>query len=169
MSLQIETINVIKEGWVKKKSRHINRWRNRWMVLTHNAIYTYTTKNEYINPTEIIPLNEIISIQTTVDNENTFIIMTNKNINFNFKVDLMIEINLWLKSINGYKNCVKMPVIVECNRDETYSSSFQINVPYYKDYDYPINRIVLDIIQHINKSHDPIQFVPQKIKSDSFI
>ncbi|ETO23641.1 hypothetical protein RFI_13540, partial [Reticulomyxa filosa] len=64
----------LKEGWLQKKSRHINQWRRRWIVLDKKSstISTFKHKEEYKDPTEhismyalsfVMPLARVDSVQ----------------------------------------------------------------------------------------------------------
>ena len=33
--------HVVKEGWLQKKSRHVNRWKRRWIVLSTHSMSIY--------------------------------------------------------------------------------------------------------------------------------
>ena len=48
--------NPYKEGWLWKQSRHLKKWRKRWIVINGPFIYTFICKKIYINPTEVIDL-----------------------------------------------------------------------------------------------------------------
>ena len=48
--------DIIKEGYVMKRSRFIKKWRQRWLVITKTHALTYETKGVYEGPTESINL-----------------------------------------------------------------------------------------------------------------
>ena len=51
-------LNIIHEGWLIKESFWLHEERKRWVVLTtSNIIFTYKTKQNYVNPTESFNLN----------------------------------------------------------------------------------------------------------------
>ena len=49
--------SILIEGWLGKRSKHLNSSKLRWMVLTNNCLYSYKNKQRYENPTEIFDLN----------------------------------------------------------------------------------------------------------------
>ena len=63
INIDINIDLVIREGWLKKQSRHLGFWKKRWVILKSNDIlYTYKTNNLYDpsnRPTEIIRLNQM--------------------------------------------------------------------------------------------------------------
>eukprot|EP01084_Bolivina_argentea_P120114 212915_1 len=48
--------NPYKEGWLWKQSRHLKKWRKRWVVIQSHFIYTFPDRRIYDVPTEIIDL-----------------------------------------------------------------------------------------------------------------
>eukprot|EP01084_Bolivina_argentea_P144513 253527_1 len=46
----------IKEGYLTKQSLHLNKLRQRWMVLKGKCLYSYKVKQVYEDPTEIFEL-----------------------------------------------------------------------------------------------------------------
>ena len=61
---QMDNTNRLKEGSLKKESRHRNVWRERWVVLTEANIYTFEKQGVYRNPTEIIDVKKIKTVKT---------------------------------------------------------------------------------------------------------
>eukprot|EP01083_Nonionella_stella_P207788 754508_1 len=39
------SIQVLKHGWIQKKSRHLHKWRTRYAVLTPHALYTFKSNH----------------------------------------------------------------------------------------------------------------------------
>ena len=62
--ISIDNINKLKEGLLKKESRHRKVWRDRWVVLTESNIYTFENKGVYRNPTEVIDVKAIKTVKT---------------------------------------------------------------------------------------------------------
>ena len=62
--ISIDNINKLKEGLLKKESRHRKVWRDRWVVLTESNIYTFENKGVYRNPTEVIDVKTIKTVKT---------------------------------------------------------------------------------------------------------
>ena len=51
----------IREGPLYKRSKFLKEWRERWVVLTANYLYTFTTKN-LDEVTDVIDLKDISDI-----------------------------------------------------------------------------------------------------------
>eukprot|EP01083_Nonionella_stella_P036444 99454_1 len=68
------------KGWLFKKSKHLGSWRKRWTLLDKsvdgNMFHLQTFKDNTMNakPTEIIPIDGVIVIQTNQHNPNQFTI-----------------------------------------------------------------------------------------------
>ena len=60
----MDNTNRLKEGSLKKESRHRKVWRERWVVLTEANIYTFEKQGVYRNPTEIIDVKKIKTVKT---------------------------------------------------------------------------------------------------------
>ena len=56
--------NKLKEGMLKKESRHRKVWRDRWVVLTETKLYTFENQGVYRNPTEAIDVKTIKTVKT---------------------------------------------------------------------------------------------------------
>lgn len=63
----VQPDDIIKEGWILKESLHLKTWRRRWLVLTPEYLYTFRSKGDYRNPTEVIPLCECSSAKASKD------------------------------------------------------------------------------------------------------
>ena len=61
---EMDSSNKLKEGFLKKESRHRKIWRERWVVLTELNLYTFETKGVYRNPTEVIDVKTIKTVKT---------------------------------------------------------------------------------------------------------
>ena len=61
---EIDSSNKIKEGFLKKESRHRKVWRERWVVLTELNLYTFENSSSYRNPTEVIDVKKIKTVKT---------------------------------------------------------------------------------------------------------
>jgi hypothetical protein len=57
--------NKIKEGILDKRSKFLKEWRDRWVVLTQNYVFTFKSK-VYIDPTDILDIRTIKSIKSYV-------------------------------------------------------------------------------------------------------
>ena len=75
----------IKEAMVWKKSRYLKEWRERWVVLTENNVYSFEKKQVYRNPTEVLPVAEIetLKLYHQEQQERPFSFrLESKNLNF---------------------------------------------------------------------------------------
>ena len=61
-AITISSDDIIKEGYLFKQSRYLKKWRNRWVVLKPDYLYTFKEKGVYSNPTEQIEKESIILI-----------------------------------------------------------------------------------------------------------
>ena len=76
---EMDSSNKLKEGLLKKESRHRKIWRERWVVLTELNLYTFETKGVYRNPTEVIDVKTIKTVKTD-EKKNGFNFVSNDNI-----------------------------------------------------------------------------------------
>eukprot|EP01084_Bolivina_argentea_P258428 435672_1 len=166
----IQPVTVVKEGWLDKKSRYIGSWRRRWIVLTSNALYTFKNEKVYKDPTEVFEISSINFATTFTKSEqiNMFFIQQNQTV-IHFKASTVSAKENWIKTINAYINFIELHVTVQCERNMDYCCNFELKIPYYSEYNYPIDRIITDIINHVQKVNKPVQFEPTKINSNSFL
>ena len=61
---EMDSSNRIKEGFLKKESRHRKVWRERWVVLTELNLYTFENSSSLRNPTEVIDVKQIKTVKT---------------------------------------------------------------------------------------------------------
>ena len=61
---EMDNSNKLKEGLLKKESRHRKVWRGRWVVLTELNLYTFEGQGVYTNPTEVIEVKSIKTVKT---------------------------------------------------------------------------------------------------------
>merc|ERR1712241_980416 len=59
--------NPVKEGWLQKQSRHLRKWKPRWVVLEGSTLHTFKKEKDYVNPTEIIDLKVFSSVKSSED------------------------------------------------------------------------------------------------------
>eukprot|EP01084_Bolivina_argentea_P277841 474489_1 len=157
----LDKICIIKQGWLQKKSRHIGSWKSRWTVLTAEYLYTFKNANLSGQPTEIIQLSTIDFV--IIGLNSLFTITTGKS-EYQFKANTDSDRNKWTNSIDKYiHNCVKVVVMVECHRNNDYNSVFELVIPYDQSYLYSMNDLVADIIEYMNRKHQPLQFVAQEL------
>ena len=73
----ISSDEIIKEGYLFKQSRYLEKWRQRWIVLTNTNLCTFKEKEVYSNPTEQIYLNTIRFINGNDDESNAIFVRYN--------------------------------------------------------------------------------------------
>ena len=71
-TITISSDGIIKEGFLFKQSRYLKKWRNRWVVLKPDYLYTFKQKGVYSNPTEQIE-KETITLIKADNNESDVI------------------------------------------------------------------------------------------------
>lgn len=54
--------SILKEGWLWKRSRHLNMWRKRWFVLTPHYLASFKKKGKAQQPTECINAGSLLGI-----------------------------------------------------------------------------------------------------------
>eukprot|EP00828_Plagiopyla_frontata_P035540 TRINITY_DN4691_c0_g1_i1.p2 TRINITY_DN4691_c0_g1~~TRINITY_DN4691_c0_g1_i1.p2 ORF type:complete len:116 (-),score=28.06 TRINITY_DN4691_c0_g1_i1:117-464(-) len=67
--------DVLKEGFLSKQSKYLKEWRQRWFVLTSDALYSFKEEKSYKSPTETIQLKDCTTIKSAEDEvkkENSF-------------------------------------------------------------------------------------------------
>ena len=74
-AITISSDDIIKEGYLFKQSRYLKKWRNRWVVLKPDYLYTFKVKGVYSNPTEQIEKESIILINAD-NNESEMIFVS---------------------------------------------------------------------------------------------
>ena len=73
-SNKIITINSnekLKEGFLKKQSRFLKIWEEKWVVVTTSFIYTFEKPEVYKNPDETIDIKKIKTVKTDEINKET--------------------------------------------------------------------------------------------------
>ena len=101
----METPNqdVIYQDWIYKRSRHLHKWRKRWMVLTSTYLTTYKSDNMK-KVTEKITLQECFTIKT-VDEDirvaNSFRLDSTQS-KFYFKAENHVNKERWIGIIGRY-------------------------------------------------------------------
>mmetsp|Transcript_34646 Transcript_34646/g.99878 ORF Transcript_34646/g.99878 Transcript_34646/m.99878 type:complete len:121 (-) Transcript_34646:144-506(-) len=59
--------DIVKQGWLIKKSKFLGEWRRRWFVLTPQYLCSFKAEGELRNPTEAIRLRECHCVKTADD------------------------------------------------------------------------------------------------------
>ncbi len=73
-SVNIQSGDIIKEGWLSKESRYMKKWRKRWVVLTSQNLYTFESEKLYINPTETLDITKIKTVKTDETKQGNFFV-----------------------------------------------------------------------------------------------
>eukprot|EP01084_Bolivina_argentea_P028546 53047_1 len=84
----------LKQGWIKKRSRHLKQWRKRYTTIEENKFFCTYQNEEMTNCTEKIDISES-TIQYTIDKPKEFKLFLNKNNNNGFH---------FIYRINGNEN-----------------------------------------------------------------
>eukprot|EP01084_Bolivina_argentea_P203721 347878_1 len=159
---------ILKQGWLEKKSKYIREWRLRWTVITSTNMMTYKSRLMNNKPTATIPLSSINSVELSTDCILTIV----ADSTYQFKAETNYIMKEWLKVINTCKDChcIKLPVRVECAcaTNAEFNSQFDLIIPFDEKHPYNINMLFTEIIEQ-QTQHEEIKFVIAKIKSDSFI
>lgn len=53
----------VREGPIYKRSKFLKEWRDRWLVITHNFLYTFTSK-KMDEATDIVDLKDVKSYKS---------------------------------------------------------------------------------------------------------
>jgi PHR domain/PH domain len=93
---------IIKSGWVEKRSQYLKKWRRRWLVLMTSSLCTYKSETETNKATMMIPLNEITDASPNISdtsNEYSFTITTISE-RFAMRTFYDSDMCAWLNLIN---------------------------------------------------------------------
>lgn len=98
---QIAIQNPQKEGWVSKQSRHLRRWKRRWLVLENSTLYSFKAEKSYRDPTEVIDLRVFSSVKSSEDytnKPNSFDVYSTDMV-FSMVADTESEKEDWIRAI----------------------------------------------------------------------
>eukprot|EP01084_Bolivina_argentea_P088699 160137_1 len=103
-----------REGWLDKQSRHVKKWRRRWVVLEKYNLYTFKNKTDSKSEaTEVIdihtalyikPLSDIEPKQNSKNQPYCFEIYCNEDASFIFNASTENEMYLWINDIETKLN-----------------------------------------------------------------
>lgn len=91
---------ILYQGWIEKRSRHLKKWRRRWMVLTPTHLITYKTDAKK-NRTERILMQDCFTIKSVEEElkiPNSFRLDSSQT-RFFFRADDMPSKEVWIGSI----------------------------------------------------------------------
>jgi len=91
--------DVILEGRLKKRSRHIAQWRHRWCILSGHFLTCYKQQGNFNNPTENIDLRVFNNVKQSSSSESRFKIYREGYGSFNFDCDSVAQCKVWIKEI----------------------------------------------------------------------
>eukprot|EP01084_Bolivina_argentea_P162581 282926_1 len=164
--MSLDESNIIHQGWLKKKSKHLHFWHRRWTILTAEHLITYKDEEKTEKATEIIPLRSISGVVS--DSITMFHVDGGRKIEF--EADSYSDKTQWIYNIHKYQHyCVNVPVFVEYCRGNEYNCNFDMNIPFDKNYPYSVHAFISDIMIHIHKQFNPFLFIPLRVSDDSFI
>eukprot|EP01084_Bolivina_argentea_P259415 437710_1 len=164
MSVVLDKNKIIKEGWLQKKSKHLGEWRSRLLVLTTDYLFIYTQNDVTIDAKKIIKLSTV-----TVHSFSDTILQIKGQDNYLLKAATSSEKQQWMDIIHIYTNeCVTIPIVVECDRDNDFNDNLVLTIPYNNNYRYTIPSIMTDVICYLQKKYAPFKFVVTIITSNSF-
>lgn len=89
---------IVFEGWLEKKSRHLGSWRKRWIVLTADTLKSFKTENK-ANRTELIDLG--IYDSCCRDGSLQFKIYKGSKASFTFRGTSAKEAGAWIENISA--------------------------------------------------------------------
>eukprot|EP01084_Bolivina_argentea_P194028 332873_1 len=161
----IDKHKIIKQGWLHKKGKHLGDWRKRWVILTREYLYVRKEQTAVGSAKTLIKLSNI-----SVSSFSGLVFQIKGDDNYLFKAEIESEKMDWINCMVKYtNNPIKMPINIECHRDNTFNNNFEIIVPFDDNYPYPISTLMADIMDYVNKRNAPFTFFITRIKSDSFI
>eukprot|EP01084_Bolivina_argentea_P099901 179504_1 len=159
--------HMVKENWLLKKSKHIGVWRERWTVLTTDALSCYKQEKVYKNPTTIIKLSsikQIVSVSEWIFN----ITKHNKEItSFQWKSEPVAT--QWKKDIEYAMHLIEIPISVICKNNSKFSCQFSIVLHYHKDSDYTLQKMINKITIYLIGKYDYTDFLPIRVLSSSYL
>eukprot|EP01084_Bolivina_argentea_P070319 127838_1 len=106
MTTQLQAHEIIKQGWLQKKSKHLGSWRSRWMVLTAEYLYSYHDRPQNASSKA---KTSIKLLNITVSSFDDAIFTIKGAHNYSFKTKTESDKTEWIDCINKYThNCIKM-------------------------------------------------------------
>ena len=66
-------------------------------------------------------------------------------------------------------NCIKISINIICERNNKFNFNFDLLIPYYLNYNYRINNIIIDIEKYIKKKYIKYNLFVSQINNNSFI
>jgi hypothetical protein len=137
-------IEVIREGWVEKRSQYLRQWRRRWLVLSSAALQTFKARDTADVPTLYIEADDVLRViraDHEVQRLYSFKVLT-PNQSFFFTVENEQELNDWMRCISqmkqisseaNHKHAVQQFQEMKANTEITLITSFnQIKIDLYE-------------------------------------
>jgi len=95
------TTRIKREGWLEKQSRHMKRWKRRWIVLQDAHLYSFAQERVYENPTEVIDLAVFSSVKSAEDvtgRPHSFVVYSTE-LKFIFVAPSEADKESWIRNI----------------------------------------------------------------------
>ena len=87
--------DILKEGYLEKRSRYWKSWRRRYVVLMKTHMLTFKENtNDYTSPTEVIPINNCCTVKSADDElniKNTFVSKSEIFLNYTIQKVLVAD------------------------------------------------------------------------------
>jgi len=109
--------DVILEGFLNKRSRHIAQWRHRWCVLSGHYLSCYRRQGQYVNATEDIDLRVFNNVKISSTSSSRFKIFRKGYGSFHFDCEYESQCQLWISEIQRIidKNTRRVSAAVSVN------------------------------------------------------
>jgi hypothetical protein len=124
--------DIIKEGWIYKRSRWLKVWRTRWGVLTRERFQTFKTQSQFFNgrSTEDFPMRHCISADDGMTDGEGYMMFVQiggrKGRMIQLKTDTENERSEWLSCIKEtMRSCTDENTAARDNADQTTNPNGQ--------------------------------------------
>lgn len=108
-------------------------------------------------PSESLLLSTVDCVKS--EKEKSFYVQI-KNKKYHFKASSKYIVEEWVHVINKYINqCIKIPITIECARDNEFNDEIKLVIPYNGKYKYTLNELIcVDLMKYIEQKHSPLRF-----------
>ena len=62
--------NIVKQGYLQKRSRYLSQWKKRFVVLTKDHLLTFANNTNLTQPTEVIKMEICCTVKSSDDETN---------------------------------------------------------------------------------------------------
>ena len=141
------------------------------MVISIDHVRFYKTQNgnnSNNQPSEQFKLSEIYSVKSV---DETIFCINVEDQNRQIRAKTSTSKSQWINTIEEHRlyKHIKIPVIIQCSRNNRFNHDFELIKPYNDKYEYYIRDLIADIMEKQHQQHKPYKFIPRKINSSSFI